>query len=185
MVQFIGKENVTVSDVLNTDIVLLSITKLETQKLDISQFVKVAQCLEKIGGRGKAKLALLFEGYDDVPEEIFEIPAIRNWVKKAFHRYHHLFYWLTLLDNNASNILACLANPTVVRLGAGEKRSVSSLAAQGIDPHQLPPQYLIIDTPKELAEEIEHAYTKYALDQGNKVSDIIKRLDIIFGYFGS
>lgn len=53
-------------------------------------------------------LSIVFRGFDDVAEELWEMPKVREWAHKLINTVPHLFYYT---DNDASeteqNIILC------------------------------------------------------------------------------
>lgn len=50
---------------------------------------------------------LQFAGYEDTPDEIYEIEDIRNYVMDMFHRWSEMFYCKLLFTYNTHKCLAC------------------------------------------------------------------------------
>jgi hypothetical protein len=75
-------------------IIFLSIEREETERLDISRVVTVVNALVKAGKEARGRLVITFSGYDDIPDEVFEIPEIRKYVEKVYDRFPYIFYYL-------------------------------------------------------------------------------------------
>ncbi|MEW6226523.1 MAG: hypothetical protein AB1700_00280 [Bacillota bacterium] len=82
---------------------------------DYGPVLNAIEALEAAGRAARGRLVLVFEGYDDAPEEIYEIPEIRAWTAGLVERKPHLFYFLAQEEQNLQVILACIAQVKKLR----------------------------------------------------------------------
>jgi hypothetical protein len=82
---------------------------------DYGPVLRIIEALEAAGRAARGRLVLVFEGYDDIPEEIYEIPEIRAWTAGLVERKPHLFYFLAREEQNLQTILACVAQVKKLR----------------------------------------------------------------------
>ena len=110
------EEMPTKHDVIENDIIVLNVSKKEVRSGDISRLEKAIDIFVSCKVDGKDKLAIFFE-YDDVPDEIYEIPEIRNWVKLAFEKYPYIIYFLSPspIVNSRNIITSCICDLDVVK----------------------------------------------------------------------
>jgi hypothetical protein len=60
-----------------------------------------------IGGRGR--VSLMFEGYDDDPRDVYDIPEIRRYAKALDEKFPYWFYFVSLHVQSTLQVLAlCL-----------------------------------------------------------------------------
>ena len=58
----------------------------------------------------RQKIMITFMGYDDTPQEIYEIKAIRLFVEKLFRKYPYILYFINNFESNSGLLLACIAD---------------------------------------------------------------------------
>jgi len=102
-------ENVTIKTILKYNYVMHNIDKQDIINQNFKSTLNIIKKFEQAGKQGKDKLLLLFYGYDNVREEIYEIPEIRNYVKKLIKKIPHLFYFLSNFQQNKGLITACIS----------------------------------------------------------------------------
>ena len=65
----------------------------------------------------QGKVAVLFEGYDDDPREVYEIPEVRRFCATLDRRFPYWFYFLTTVTDNLKVMTFCLVRVKVIRPG--------------------------------------------------------------------
>jgi hypothetical protein len=71
-----------------------------------------------INGRGR--VTLFFEGYDDDPRDVYDIPEIRRYAKTLDEQFPYWFYFLCLGGGSTLQVLSlCLCR--VVKVPGGSK----------------------------------------------------------------
>jgi hypothetical protein len=104
----------------------------EIQSGDVSTVLKILQgFLQNRSAvvNGRARVSLFFEGYDDDPREVFDIPEIRRYAKALDEAFPYLFYFATLGQHggNTLKVLAlCLCR--VVKVSDGSKPETNDYA---------------------------------------------------------
>jgi len=53
---------------------------------------------------------ITFMGYDNTPQEIYEIKSIRKFTEKLFRKYPYILYFICNFESNAGLLLACIAD---------------------------------------------------------------------------
>lgn len=81
---------------------------------NVNHPLKVLRDLEKSDLDLKGKIIITFEGFDDDPRDLFEVPEVRRWVSRLVKRKPHLFYFLSADTYTMLFILACLFEYEVV-----------------------------------------------------------------------
>ena len=101
--------------------IIIEIEKEAVERLDLSVIHDTFATLPALKSNARQKVFLSFAGYDDTPEEIYEIPMIRTYVLKVFEVYPYFFYYITHISSMAGYLLACLGDVTVLRRAADSK----------------------------------------------------------------
>jgi hypothetical protein len=172
-------ENVTIGTINNNDLVILNITKQHVEEGDLSFIERHIILLQQCGVSAKHKLMLLFAGYDDIPDEIFEITSIRNLMAKVIEKFPFLFYYLSTFDNHSSIIASCIADVTKVSLGP--RLTIKEYEKMGYYTPNLPKVAITIKIPKVLQKKIILGTKKHGQDIGEKQKNIIDLLNNIPG----
>lgn len=93
---------------MTTTIYIHKVLKKEILAGDITRLSKKIKNLEKEGKKSKGGLIILFDGYNYDPREIYQIPQIRNFVRKLYEKHPYFIYFMNDADNNDYLLLACL-----------------------------------------------------------------------------
>lgn len=115
--------------------------------------------------KGFSSIGLFIQGWDDVPDPIYEIMEIRRFYMKLYRKIPHFLFYVSPLGNIPHYILACLADievkarhgnfasPIELTRKQGHIKDVGSTTIE----IQLPGEigYHIIDSIKEHAERIQ------------------------------
>jgi len=89
---------------------VLAISKDETLTRDFRRLDKFVKLLRECKTKSRQKIMITFMGYDDTPQEIYEIKAIRRFVEKLFRKYPYILYFINNFESNAGLLLACIAD---------------------------------------------------------------------------
>lgn len=74
--------------------ILMPIEREEIENRDVSRVEDFLKTCAKIGKPIRQKCGLSVSGYDDIPDELFEIEDVRKFVEKLFRRNPHLLYYM-------------------------------------------------------------------------------------------
>lgn len=86
----------------------LSIEKYEVERMIFNRVERAIEQLECCKTKGRGRLMITFNGYNDNPHEIYEIEEIKLYIKALFKEHDNLFYFLSDSAYNNMSILACL-----------------------------------------------------------------------------
>lgn len=64
--------------------------------------------------RLQGRVALVFEGYDDDPREVYEIPEVRRFCAALDKRFPYWLYFLTTIQDNLKVVTFCLVRVKVL-----------------------------------------------------------------------
>lgn len=143
------------------------VSKKEVKKLDILRVLSVVRHMETMPNNGFQKLVITFSGWDKNPNDIYEIPEIRKWVKEVIDRVPHIFYFVTPIENLNSLIISCYFD--VVVNHEGEKLTESEWASRGkYKVTDRPNNHISITWDKEKLTKIH----KGLMDYGEKIGNI-------------
>lgn len=151
-----------------------------TQKRKLDQIESVMALAKPMGADALGSVYIAFDGYDDKPEEIFEIPEIRKFVRKAFKEYPDLFFFLTNLDELNNTILSCLCTISIYRR-EGEKVRATEDYGYGDDWKNRPKIPVQIAMPSDLMRSIVAGAVAYGASIGMPESTVIQHLDTLGG----
>ncbi len=142
------------------------------KNLDIIRHVRDA--LSKKGGSMRGHLLMSIDGYDDIPDEIYEINEIRAYIKLVLDEWPALFYYLSPINGLSGSFLACLGDVLGV-CGYTKEEAYRLLVEEGIAvKHEL--QVKLDDkTRHKIAEGIMNG-TLHHKDNPGTVYEILQEL---------
>lgn len=131
--------------------------------------------VSKFGKRARGSAVIAFSGYDDIPDEVFEIKEVRDYVKQLFKKYPHILYYMSE-DMEAVNVLlSCLCDVDSVFLGE-EKLSMTQYLERGLNPvDQNIGLLLNITVPQDTQILIKEAILKH----GKRMKDVTGATKIV------
>lgn len=158
---------ITKQQVLENDLINVAVSRNEVENLDLERMSRIFKTFEKCKKKAKQKMLLTFDGYDHLPDEIYEIKEIRIFVNKLFNIFPHMFYFLSNIDANNRLVLACLCDTTsFIR---GEKKSLNDILLNGEEFNRLVLDYKI---PMSIGSKISSNTINYGLSIKEKRKDI-------------
>ena len=89
---------------------VLAISKDEILTRDFRRLDKFMKLLHECKTESRQKVMITFMGYDNTPQEIYEIKPIRKFVEKLFRKYPYILYFITNFESNSGLLLACIAD---------------------------------------------------------------------------
>lgn len=147
-------------------LIVFQVEKEDISTLSLERAEKTLSTLKETGKPARGALAIMFSGYDDIPDEVFEIPAIREWSAKFVDRNPEVFYFLNRELQSDQMILTTLCDVSSFHVGEATK-SPEEYYKSGIDPMDLPKKQLQLSLPDGLREKITSAVIIY----GDSVGD--------------
>ncbi|MBX9158556.1 hypothetical protein ACTFR8_23455 [Bacillus cereus group sp. MYBK15-3] len=154
------------------DLYLFPVAKKEVKKLDILRLLSAIRHMETMQDNGFQKLMITFSGWDDNPNDIYEIPEIRAWVKMVVERMPHIFYFITDIEKMNSLVACCYFDVLVHH--EGEKLTEKEWAERGqFTVDSRPTNRIAITWDKEKLAKIHKGLLDYGetigqLDLANK-----------------
>lgn len=70
------------------------VKKDDVDRLDMKNLDKFFKVVTKLGHHVRQSVVIIFNGYDDIPDELFTIPEVRKFVAKMFKRYPYILYYI-------------------------------------------------------------------------------------------
>jgi len=89
---------------------VLAISKDEILTRDFRRVDKFMKLLQECKISSRQKVMITFMGYDNTPQEIYEIKSIRKFAEKLFRKYPYILYFICNYESNAGLLLACIAD---------------------------------------------------------------------------
>jgi hypothetical protein len=132
--------------------VYLPISKKEVKEKNFDHISEVFKGFKEAGIKGKKKLIITFSGYETIPDEIFEIIEIREYVEEIFNRYPYFLYYITGESGLSKLLFFCLCDVETYHEGdkplafLEDKGSVQIMVRHSIDTEKV--QMLIDETVK-------------------------------------
>lgn len=162
-------------DFFSSDLYVYQVSREEVEKLEFEKLNEVMDMLKVLGEVARGKLAIIFNGYDHMPDEIYEIEDIRKWCNCLVDHYPEIFYFLTPhFEQNAAMIAACIGDIEVVSLGPA--LSPIEYAIMGIEP---PMKQLTISLSQLLSQKIGKGTIDYGYSIGvhpSIIGDVISSI---------
>lgn len=147
----------------------------ELLKKDYEGIGTFLRTLDKLGGRKSFGSAMiLFDGYNDVADELHEIKEVREYVKELFERFPHILYYVNFELEGHHVLLSSLLD--YVSLSKNEKMSPIEIEKRyGLDPKNRPKHLMYLTMPRVLLEKlqiatIEHGKKMKRKDLGEKLA---------------
>lgn len=79
------------------------------------QVQKALAVLREHGAKVRQSMVFSFEGYDDVPDEVYEIQDVRRWCGKVVEKFPYIFYYLAPFPGGLVEFTACLGDVEVIK----------------------------------------------------------------------
>ena len=105
---------------LEPDLVMIGIGRDKVESNDISLALSTLADLfadPNTVRRLQGRVSLLFEGYDDDPREVYEIPEVRRFCATLDRRFPYWLYFLTTIQDSLKVVTFCLVRVKVLRPG--------------------------------------------------------------------
>jgi hypothetical protein len=109
--------------------VYLPISKKEVEKKDYEHMEEVFKGFKEAGVKGRKKLIITFSGYETIPDEIFEIIEIREYVEELFNKHPYFFYYITKESGLAKLLFFCLCD--IETYYEGDRKPLAFIEARG------------------------------------------------------
>jgi|LSQX01.2.fsa_nt_gb hypothetical protein len=165
-------EQVTELDILSCEYIAVDISKEEVINKDYTHIDRVLKIFKKCKKHGRSKLIILF-AFDDVPEEIYEIREIREWVSGLLKRHPYLFYFISGEMQNFQMLIACLADLKIIKRASLTSSEILKMLLIG---QKLPDIYIQLNLKPQLYRKITASIIKYGRKIGDSERNISKVL---------
>jgi hypothetical protein len=138
--------------------------------------------LDSVGNKAIGNAMILFDGYNDVATELYEVPQVRKFVKELFNRYPYLLNYINFDIEGHHSLLACLLDIEVMY--KGERLTFDEHAKRYGFGKPMPKHNVHMKMPSELLAHLVKSMfshgnttgtTKYADKQAYKLMEIFKR----------
>jgi len=92
------------------EITIIQIEKDEIENLSFYSVQKQVKKLNKKPNKGFASLMLSMNGYDDIPQELYEIDETRKYLQKLVKKIPHIIFYLSPINQMPTQVIASLAD---------------------------------------------------------------------------
>lgn len=105
----LSKGKITLDD---HEITVLEMNRGEVISCNYERFMKAVKENEKNPkmNKGFASIAIFIQGWDDVPEPIYEIKEIRRFYQRLYRKMPHFLYYVAPIEKVPFYIIACLGD---------------------------------------------------------------------------
>lgn len=148
---------------LDEDLVMVHVSRQAVEGRHFKEIISVIRMLEEREDNGYNTLSITFDGYDDIPDEVFEIIPIRKWVEGLFKRVPHLLYYITSMIDVRQYLTLCLCD--IDSVYRGTKPLARDLI--GVPIEDIPQYPIIFNISNEKRTKMYKALEKH----GKKVND--------------
>ncbi|QNR70161.1 hypothetical protein IAQ67_14300 [Paenibacillus peoriae] len=156
----------------------LYLMNISKRSIDEMSFEVVERCLSFLleqGANSFGKIITMFDGYNDIKDEVYEINEVRKWVKGLFDLYPHFLYFINYSLDSHITLLSCVGDIQISYVG-DETLSPNEYVRLGIDPLiDVKPKQWIITLPNSLYISMEKAL----IDYGQQINDFIGAAEAI------
>ncbi|MDN4106160.1 hypothetical protein QYF56_22615 [Paenibacillus polymyxa] len=154
---------------------LMNISKRSVEEMSFKIVETSLSFLHHQGASSFGKIITMFDGYNDIKDEVYEIKEVRKWVKGLFQRYPYFLYFINYSLDSHITLLSCVSDIAAVYTG-GETLSPKEYETLGINPliDIEPKQWTII-----LSEDLYLQMKKALIDYGQHMNDFIGAAETI------
>lgn len=100
------------------EVVGLTITREVIEQKSTSRIEKYFHQLTKNGQTAYQTVFIIFDGYDDTTDQVYEIKEIRDWVYSLFRLFPHFLYFINPQIDTHITLLACLGDVETLLIGS-------------------------------------------------------------------
>ncbi|WP_279194190.1 hypothetical protein [Holdemania massiliensis] len=86
------------------------VSKEEAVKCDLRRMIKNFENMRETGRTGKGTLVISFDGYDNDPREIYQIPECKEFMIKLLAAIPYMFYYLLFDPSVLFPLVLCLSH---------------------------------------------------------------------------
>lgn len=133
---------------------LMNIAKSSIDNMSYKFIDECVLLLEEMGSSAFGTVIIMFDGYGDIPAELYELKEVRNWVLGLFEKYPYFLYFINFSLDSHITLLSCIGDIEIVYQG---DLTLSPVEYQhlGIDPFALEQKRWFISLPVEIYVKLE------------------------------
>lgn len=157
-------------------IINYQITKEEILDQNFEGFDSLMNTATQVGRGLHDSIFIMCGGYDDVSDELYEIPEVRAYIKVLFDRYPHLLYYVSRKLDGDQWILACLSESK--EMTERERLTANEVAKKYPNYKDIPEQLIQLTLPNDELVRI----LKAIISHGRKQKDTRRAKQVAIGY---
>lgn len=164
---------------MNNNLYVLPIPRSEVENGDIGSVNHYIKQFEKIKAPSQC-LDILFSGYDDSDDEVFEIADVRKWVEKVLKSTPELLYYTSVKLGTVTRLLACAYDFETVSM----KRMNAYEVNEYVEKHgEAPQQPIILDIPHDELSRLFAAIKGYGIKRKDVAGSVrvVKEIKDLLG----
>ncbi|KJD43294.1 hypothetical protein [Paenibacillus terrae] len=154
---------------------LMNISKRSIDEMSFEFVDRSLNFLQEQGAHSFGKIITMFDGYNDIKDEIYEINEVRTWVKELFQLYPHFLYFINYSFDSHITLLSSVSDVEISYTGGGTL-SPMEYKRLGIDPlTDIEPKQWTITLSEGLYLQMKRAL----IDYGQNVNDFLGAAETI------
>ncbi|RHW36001.1 hypothetical protein D1B31_18100 [Neobacillus notoginsengisoli] len=102
------------------DVSIFQLNKQEVTSLQFDRLLKEIKSVENNSTKGFSSIALTIDGYNDVVEELYELPHVRRYFNRLIKKLPHFLYYVNPFTRMPPQIIGALSDYTKVAFGVLE-----------------------------------------------------------------
>lgn len=146
---------------MNNALYALMVEKEQVLSNDVGGAKKFLRILDlKEGKNAYGRVVIYIDGYNDVVEELYEIPEVRKWVRRLINEVPHLWYYIS--RHNVPDIvwiMNCLSD-NIHMLSRGDRKPINEYSFAEI--RELPQILVHISVRRGLILQMTEGTMKHA-----------------------
>ena len=167
--------DISLKNVLENDYCLCNIPRVVVENGDSQVIDKTLAVFKQSGRSGKQKLCLLFDGYDDVIDEIYEIQEIRSYCQTIVKKYPWIFYYLSNIRGLMEVFVCCISD--VTKISNPDAKPISQFSIEELlYPPITPIRLRMADDIKKLIWESVIEYCHEIGEEPSVAADILAQI---------
>lgn len=157
--------------------VMYKISKEEIETGDMKGLDKFFKTILRVGSPLRQSCSIICGGYDDIPDELYEIPEVVKFVKKMFRRFPYILYYISTETESDHWLISSMADSLT---------SKADIEIKKMNANQVFEKYGF-DTPRVEAMLVFEGdnlsnIIKPILDHGKKIGDVENARKIAIDY---
>lgn len=155
------------------------ISKEEVLEMDMKGLDKFFKIIDKVGAPLRQSIAIMCDGYNDIPDELYQIPEVVKFVRKVFRRHPNILYYISREAEADYWMMSCMADEvTSMKVGDYETSQMNAYELEEKFGDNLPKTAAYLNFKDDKLATI----LKPIIDYGKKIGDKDAAIKIAVDY---